>query len=958
MRTDNPYVFPYLLHKIAADEPNKVWATDITYLKVGTTTVYLTAYIDLFSRYIVGWGLFTTLEAENSLEVLWRAVALYGKPQVINTDQGSQYVCRAWVNYLKEQGVAISMNRKATPTQNIYIERFWRTLKYARFIRRPFSSFDELERAIGWFVDYYNHERRHTSLKNNTPAAVYGIRVGNFVGSGYFYRNFDASHEQTLRKDSEEDLLQEVCRCYVRHNFRPEYRAGVICLHFGLNESVCQLVKIIECPTPLSAAEVEQEYQTLQQMGKQVGCSQFRLISLGGYGAKIKNPAPLNLSLSDTNYLESLRSLYHIELFAANETTYRAMSRKLSPSNRVAVIQATGTGKSLLIARFALDCADKQVVVVTPSVLIIRQIKKHLSHRNDARLHFVTYASLTRRMFESVGAIVLDEFHRCGAAQWSQGVARLLAQNPSAKIVGTSATPIRHSDRRRNMADELFEGQVVSNLTLAKAMAHQILPVPHYVSALYSIDEVCPEAPELLRIEWKRTSGVPTLLQKHLNDQARKIVVFCKNIDHLQQIKPLMSEWFSFLGKPINLYELHNRAQARSVFRAYELHKADQVDVLLCINMLNEGVHTHGVDAVVMLRDTSSPTIYQQQLGRCMSVSHDTTPVVFDLVNNFKHVRVTELVRQYEHECRFLARKNPEIEHQQFVVYDQVESLRNLYKALSNPIEVWDTHYDELVAFYHTHGHTQVPPKMSKLYGWCARQRKDRKMGLLSKQRIKRLDRIGFLWDRLAQSWMEQYKRLLRFVAEHNSAHVSRNDDLLLHYWCKNQRQLYAKGRMDELRKALLDRIGFSWNALDWFWEQQFEALREYKTQKGHCNVPPTQNRVLASWVTTQRLVFKAGTMPIERQVRLETIGFEWYPLDNIWNARFEQMRNYLQQTGRTKPPIDQKQLYTWYKRQKLLAQRGKLTLEQLRKLASLGWGFGATAANAVKCGTKGEIEP
>lgn len=88
--------------------------------------------------------------------------------------------------------------------------------------------------------------------------------------------------------------------------------------------------------------------------------------------------------------------------------------------------------------------------------------------------------------------------------------------------------------------------------------------------------------------------------------------------------------------------------------------------------------------------------------------------------------------------------------------------------------------------------------------------------------------------------------------------------------------------------------IGFSWNVLDWFWEQQFEALRQHKTPKGHCNVPPAQSRVLASWVTTQRLVFKAGTMLIERQVRLETVGFEWHPLDNIWNARFGQMRNYL----------------------------------------------------------------
>lgn len=123
------FIHPYLLHGLEIKRSNQVWAIDITYIRMAKGFMYLTAIIDVYSRYIVGWGLHNSLHAENVIEVLDRAMALNGKPEILNSDQGSQFTCQRWVSKLKEHGIHISMDGKGRATDNIYIERFWRTLK-------------------------------------------------------------------------------------------------------------------------------------------------------------------------------------------------------------------------------------------------------------------------------------------------------------------------------------------------------------------------------------------------------------------------------------------------------------------------------------------------------------------------------------------------------------------------------------------------------------------------------------------------------------------------------------------------------------------------------------------------------------------------------------------------------------------------------------------------------------
>jgi putative transposase len=167
------YIHPYLLKGLDIDRPNKVWAIDITYIPMKNGFLYLTAIIDIYSRYIVGWGLSNTLDAEASLAVMKQAVKEYGKPEVINSDQGSQFTCEAWIEQMKEAGIQISMDGKGRAIDNIFIERFWRSVKYDYVYLHPANDGLELYQGLKEYMRYYNYELHHQGIGRKIPADLY-----------------------------------------------------------------------------------------------------------------------------------------------------------------------------------------------------------------------------------------------------------------------------------------------------------------------------------------------------------------------------------------------------------------------------------------------------------------------------------------------------------------------------------------------------------------------------------------------------------------------------------------------------------------------------------------------------------------------------------------------------------------------------------------------------------------
>jgi len=166
------YIRPYLLRGLRVERANQVWCIDITYIPMKKGFMYCTAIIDIFSRKIVGWGISNTLEVKWCLGVLEDAIKEHGKPEIINSDQGSQFTSSQWVYSLDEAGIKISMDGKGRAIDNIWIERFWRTLKYKCIYLNPPEDGIELYKTTFDFIEYYNKTRVHHTTKQ-VPEIMY-----------------------------------------------------------------------------------------------------------------------------------------------------------------------------------------------------------------------------------------------------------------------------------------------------------------------------------------------------------------------------------------------------------------------------------------------------------------------------------------------------------------------------------------------------------------------------------------------------------------------------------------------------------------------------------------------------------------------------------------------------------------------------------------------------------------
>jgi putative transposase len=166
-------IYPYLLRGLDVVRPNQVWAMDITYIPMARGFVYLAVVLDWFSRRVLSWAVSITMEAAFCVDVLEQALAKYGKPEIFNTDQGSQFTCPAFTGVLAANGIAISMDGKGAWRDNVFVERLWRSVKYEEVYLRAYDSAGEARSSIGRYLNFYNGRRPHSSLDGTTPDEAY-----------------------------------------------------------------------------------------------------------------------------------------------------------------------------------------------------------------------------------------------------------------------------------------------------------------------------------------------------------------------------------------------------------------------------------------------------------------------------------------------------------------------------------------------------------------------------------------------------------------------------------------------------------------------------------------------------------------------------------------------------------------------------------------------------------------
>jgi putative transposase len=171
------YIRPYLLKNLKIERANEVWQIDITYIPMAKGFMYLVAIIDVYSRFVVGWSVSNSMSSDWVCQVCSEAIGRYGKPEIINSDQGSQFTSQKWIELLEGRRIRVSMDGKGRAIDNVYIERLWRTVKYDHVYLHPAEDGWELVQGLKAFFQRYNFERTHQGIGRKTPATLYTRRL-------------------------------------------------------------------------------------------------------------------------------------------------------------------------------------------------------------------------------------------------------------------------------------------------------------------------------------------------------------------------------------------------------------------------------------------------------------------------------------------------------------------------------------------------------------------------------------------------------------------------------------------------------------------------------------------------------------------------------------------------------------------------------------------------------------
>ena len=626
-----------------------------------------------------------------------------------------------------------------------------------------------------------------------------------------------------------------------------------------------------------------------------------------------------------------------VELYAHNRTAYAAVRRLLGQKGRAAVIHPTGTGKSFIAFRLVEDEPYARFLWLSPSEHIFKTQIENLRRSEPAfpgdAIRFYTYARLMlmdEKEMEQLQPdyIILDEFHRCGAQIWGAGVDRLLAACPAAKVLGLSATSVRYLDNQRDMAEELFGGDVASEMSLGEAIVRGILPAPKYVTTVFKyqqdlemwqqridraksrgVRDNAQKYLDALRRALEQADGLDVIFQKHMTDRNGKYIVFCAS--HVP-------EWFGGVDARPHCYTVYSDDPGTSkAFASFKADESEHLKLLFCVDMLNEGVHVPGVSGVILFRPTVSPTIYKQQIGRALTAGDTATPLILDVVNNVENLlsisalqeeMATAIQRMY------LSGEGGQIVTERFEVIEQIRDCRELFRALHNSLTgTWEQYYQAASAFYAEHGHLRVPKKYVSnglcLGSWITTQRlvrSGRQAGRLTPEQIAKLDSVGMVWEnRLEAAWERNFRYAEAYYREHGDLLVpvkyETEDGFKLGKWISNLRDQYQNGEkrtvLTPVRIQRLNEIGMQWDVHSVRWEQNYlEALRYYR-EHGDLLVPAEYKTDtgfnLGAWIRNLRQTRQGRSrqrpLTAEQIARLDTIGMRWTYRDRCVRQNMEQ---------------------------------------------------------------------
>ena len=691
-----------------------------------------------------------------------------------------------------------------------------------------------------------------------------------------------------------------------------------------------------------------------------------------------------------------------MHLFEHNQTAYEATVRMLSERGKAAVIHPTGTGKSFIGFKLCEDHPDQRICWLSPSRYIFQTQLENLAETSDGyqpdNILFNTYAKLMNASPKEIAEIqpdyiILDEFHRCGAELWGAGVDAVLKAYPDVPVLGLSATAIRYLDNQRNMTDELFDGNIASEMTLGEAIVRNILSPPKYILSLFSyqqdleryekrvhtakskaVQDAAEAYLEALRRALDKAEKLDVLFDKHMTDRTGKYIIFCANIEHMQEMKIKAKEWFRKVDRKPHIYSVYSDdPTASKSFADFKADTSEHLKLLYCIDALNEGVHVPDVSGVILLRPTISPIIYKQQIGRALSASKSKAPVIFDIVNNIENLySIDAIEEEMQVAVQYYRSHGGEgmVVNESFELIDKVTDCKQLFDELEGTLSAsWDLMYEQAKNYYEVNGNLDVPkryvtPEGYSLGLWLLTQKRVYRgdvNGNLTQVQIDKLEAIGISWESRSDLSWEKYFAAARRYYEVNgdllpAALYVDDEGVDLGRWI-SQIRVYRKNGIrskfvtDE-RIAALDAIGMIWSVPDYLFESYYAAAVQYHQQHGDLEVPigyVDENGIrLGQWLSNIRVTRKNGSknykLTDEQVSRLDALGMFWgTKYEKQWNEAFAALCSYYQQNGTFEMPVAYQtasgiQLGRWIRRQRDFYANGKLSDEHIARLREIGF--------------------
>ena len=618
-----------------------------------------------------------------------------------------------------------------------------------------------------------------------------------------------------------------------------------------------------------------------------------------------------------------------LDLYEHNIETFEKVKNTFEyGESRVAILQATGTGKSYVSLRLAYEYKDKKVLYISPSEAIIEHLKNIINNnpnlnieRDFPNLEFRTYQSLINLSREElskldVDLLITDELHHLGAPVWGKRINDIVETHPNMLLFGLSAYTVRdrgtiyERDMTNPETEELFSGKVVSNYDLCDAMIDGVLPKPIYKSAYTRLLSLTNELEDILSKEKltkkeyeeikrlledtkrqiTKASGIPEMVRKNVK-KTGKYIYFCpslseENKNDIDTIMEEVKEWFKdydvIFYKTTSKDEKEGQKNREAFYNDKDLEGNNvkkKLRIMFAINQYNEGVHAPDIDGVILGRATSSDIVYFEQIGRALSVK-GRTKEQYDYYETLSREELIKIAKEEDIELKENITKSEIIER---LLSPTIIDLTNNIDFIE---ELQDNLKDRVKEVQKSLGHSKRQIKIRDVNFDIEIENKDL------------FEILRYVRDRLRpNNWNLMYNLATAYYNKYNNLEIPfrfktldginyNENGYSMGVWINTQRQFYKNGKLSKERIELLKKIGMRFeNKLNKIeWEEYYKLAEAYFNKNNNLEIPRSFKTLdginydengynLGGWITTQRQTYKSGKLSKERIELLEKIG-------------------------------------------------------------------------------------